>query len=112
MPPPSSHRAKQLRLKNVFALLILLGVFVGLIILPTHRFFTLSTMDIPDHMSSSRHVSLARLAFGDVHDGIKEVGFAMLASKVPTDNIVVVRKMSLTVLATVDTVRVEVDIVC
>ena len=39
-------------------------------------------MDVTDYVAASCHVSFARFALGDINDGIEEVGFAMLASKV------------------------------
>lgn len=62
-------------------------------------------------MSASRHVSFGGFASGYVDDVIEEVGFAVLASEIPTDNILMVAQMSLAVLAPIDLVAVQVDIV-
>jgi len=69
-------------------------------------------MDVTDYVAASCHVSFARFALGDINDRIEEVGLAMLASKVPADDIIVIRKMRLAVLTTVNAVRVEVNVVC
>lgn len=54
----SVDRAQQLRLQDVFPLLILLRRLIRLIILPAHCLLALSTHDIPHHMPASRHVAL------------------------------------------------------
>lgn len=63
-------------------------------------------------MAASCHVSFARFALGDINDRIEEVSLAMLAPKVPADDIIVIREMRLAVLTAVDTVRVEINVVC
>lgn len=62
-------------------------------------------------MSPSRHVSFGGFAGGYVDDVVEEVGFAMLTAEIPTDDILMVAQMSLAVLATIDLMAVQVDIV-
>jgi len=101
-----SNIAKQLGLKNKLPLLILLTTLKRLIVLPAHRLVTLPTTNIPHDMSARRHVSLGGFAGGDVHDVVEEVGFAVLAAEIPTDDVFMVTQVSLAVLATVDFVTV------
>ena len=75
-------RAQKLRLKDEFPLLVLLRTLIRLIVLPSHRLLALPTMDIAHDVAARRHVTLAGLAFGDVDDGVEEVGFAVLAAEV------------------------------
>lgn len=81
-------------------------------------------------MAASGHVALGGLGGLDVDDGVEEVGFAVLTAEVlyvsagarawymrsqekayPTDDLVVVCEMGLAVLAAVDALGVQVDVV-
>ena len=73
---------KQLRLQNELSFLVLLGIFVRLIVLPSHHVLALATDNVPDDMAARGHVALAGLARLDVDDRVEEVGFSMLASEV------------------------------
>jgi len=98
----SRHRAEQLGLEDIFALLVLFRRFVSFVVLPAHRVVALPTLDVAYDMTAGCHVPLAGIALDDIDDGVEEVGLSMLASEVPTDDVVMVREMRLTVLATVD----------
>lgn len=80
--PLSIDLTQQLRLQYVFPLLILLRRLKRLIILPPHRLLALPARDVPHDMSPGRHAPLDGLSLRDVYDGVKEVGFAMLAAEV------------------------------
>jgi len=62
-------------------------------------------------VSACRHVPLAGLACCDIHNVVEEVCFAMLAAEISTYDVLMVREMRLAVLASVDLVAVQVDIV-
>jgi hypothetical protein len=88
-PPPSIPQdrhlrdvTQQLRLQNIFPLLIFLTRFKGLVVLPPYRLSALPTGYIPHDMPPCGHVALAGVAGGDVDDVVEEVGFAMLAAEI------------------------------
>jgi len=108
----SSDLAQKLGLKYEFALLVLLARFEGLIVFPTYSLLALLAEYVADDVTTGCHVSFAWFALGDVYDAIKEVGFPMLAAEVPAYNVVVVGEVCLAVLAAIDPVRIEVDVVC
>jgi len=66
---------------------------------------------VADDVSASRHVSFGGFAGCYVDDVVEEVGFAVLTAEIPTNNILMVAQMSLAVLATIDLMAVQVDIV-
>lgn len=67
-------------------------------------------MDVPHNVSSCSHIAFCGLGLLDVHDGGKEEGFAMLASKVPRNDFVEISKMGLAFL--VDASQVSLSITC
>ena len=73
---------QQLSLENKLPLLVLLGSFVGLVIFPAHRFFTLMTGNVTHDMPPSCHIALDWFAGIDVDDFVEKVGLTMLATKV------------------------------
>ena len=77
----SIHSGQELRLQDELALLVLLRSLVRLVILPPHRLFALSAVDIPYEVPPRRHVALHGFCLGDVYDGGEEVGFAVLAAE-------------------------------
>jgi hypothetical protein len=77
-----SNVAEKLGFKNELALLVFFGSFIRLVVLPTHRLFTLFTRNISDNMSTCSHVSLARLSGINIDYIIKKVSFPVLATKV------------------------------
>ena len=79
---PSVDLAQQLRLQDVFPLLILLGCFIGLVVFPAHRLLALPTCDIPHHVPPGRHIPLHGFGLRDVDDGVEEIGFAVLAAEI------------------------------
>jgi hypothetical protein len=131
--------AQQLGLEDELALLVLLRLLVGLVVLPADDAQTLLALDVAHQVSPRRHVALAGLALLDVDDRVEEVGLAVLAAEVllalatdvgpfredgkeaerwkaghgtySADDVVMVGEMRLALAATVDTVRVEVDVV-
>ena len=79
---PLKHLHQQLRLQNVFPLLVLLARFVRLIVLPPHSVLALPARNVPHYVPAGCHVAFCGFALGHVHNGVEEVGFAMLAAKV------------------------------
>ena len=75
-------RTKQVRFQNVFPLLVLLAGFVRLVILPPDGLLALPAVNVPHQVSPGRHVPLDSFRLGDVHNGVEEVGFAMLTAEV------------------------------
>jgi len=63
-------------------------------------------------VSARRHVALGGFAGRDVDYVVEEVGFAVLTAEIPTYDILMITQMRLAVLASVDLVAVQVDIVC
>lgn len=57
------------------------------------------------------HVALAWLAHVNVHDIIEQIGFAVLASKVSADNVLMIGEVRFARLAAVDLAAVEVRVV-
>lgn len=107
----SSNSAEKLCLQDEFALLVLLTSLICLIIFPTHSLFALSTVDVAYYVAPSGHVTLVGLRLGNVDNAIEQIRFAMLATEVSTENVVVVGEMRLAVLAAINARRVEVDVV-
>ena len=103
--------AKQLMLQDKLPLLVLLATLVGLVVLPPHRLFALSTLNVSHDVSARRHVALARLASLDVYDCVKEVCFAVLAAEVSTYYVFMVGEMGFATFATVNAIAVEVGVV-
>jgi len=98
----SSDDTEQFGLKNELALLVFLTRLEGLIVLPAHRLFALLAEDVSYHMSTCCHIAFTGLARGYVHDAVKKICFAMLATEVPAYDVVVVGKVGLAVLAAID----------
>ena len=76
------HRTQQLRLQYEFAFLVLLRRLVRLVVLPPHRLLALPAHYIPHNVPTRRHVAFAGVRLRNVHDGVEEVGFAVLAAEV------------------------------
>ena len=76
------HRTQQFRLQYEFAFLVLLRRLERLVVLPTHRLLALPAHYIPNDVPTRRHVAFAGVRLRDVHDGVEEVGFAVLAAEV------------------------------
>lgn len=62
-------------------------------------------------MAASGHVTLACFALLDIDDGIEKVGFAMLATKVATDDLIMISKMCLAVFTAINALSIEIDVV-
>jgi len=103
--------AKQLSFQNILSLFVLLTCLECLVIFPAYRLIALSARDVSHDVSAGGHIALARFTRDDVDNVIKEVGFAMLATEVPTDNVLVVGKMSLAVFAAIDLVAIQVYVI-
>ena len=76
------HRTQQLRLQYELAFFVLLRRLVRLVVLPPHRLLTLPAHYIPHDVPTGRHVAFAGVRLRNVHDGVEEVGFAVLAAEV------------------------------
>jgi len=107
----SCHIAEQLGLQDVLSFLIFLARLKRLIILPAYRLVTLSARNISHDVSAGRHVPLTGIAGRDVDDVVKEVCFAMLAPEISAYDIFMIREVRLAVLAAVDLVAIEIDVV-
>ncbi len=128
------HIAEQLSLQDVLSLLVLLSRLERLVILPAYRLVTLSAGNIPHNVSARSHVPLAGIARRDVDDIVEQVRLAMLASEVLIQHVsngslawqeegvtksltysaydvFMVREVRLAVLAAVDLVAIQVDVV-
>lgn len=107
----SIHLTQQLLLQNEFPLFILLGTLIRAVVLPSYNLFALSAEDVAHDVSAGRHVAFAGFAGLDVYYAVEEVGFAVLAAEVPTDDLVVVGEVGFAVFAAVDAFGGEVDVV-
>jgi hypothetical protein len=129
----SSNIAQELLLKDELSLLVLFRAFVCLVVLPPDHFFALPTSNVPHGVSAGGHIAVARLRGLGVHHAVEEEGFAMLAAEVlppyrvsawsqwtrgrncdvtyTADNLIVVGQVGLAVLAAVNALGVEVDVV-
>jgi hypothetical protein len=131
---PLIHLTQQLLLQNILILLILLRALIRTIVLPAHHLATLATRNITHYMTAGRHVALACFSLLDIDDFVEEVGFAVLAAEIlrarsahmypswtevreggsaayPTYDLVMVGQVRLAVLAAVDLLCVQVDVV-
>lgn len=77
-----AHNAQQFLLQDELALLVFLAALVGLVVLPTHSLLALAAGDVADDVATGGHTALDGIGLGDVHDGVEEVGLAMLAAEV------------------------------
>lgn len=107
----SGDIAKELLLEDELALFVLLRALIGLVVLPPDHLFTLPASDVSHGVSAGSHVAVAGLGSLGVHHAVEEEGFAMLATEVTADNLIVVGQVSLAVLAAVDALGVQVDVV-
>ena len=130
----STHNAKQLLFQNKLSFLVLLRCLVCLVVLPSYGFFALAALDIADNVAACCHASFHGVKGCDVYHRVEEVCFAMLASEVlegmqvsrrslgaskpllkettyTTDDVIVVCKVCLAVLAAEDLARIQVDVV-
>jgi len=102
---------EQFRFQDKLALLVLFAHLVRLIVLPAHDFLALSAANVADDVAARRHITLHRVRLLGVDNGREEVRFAMLASEVPADDVLVVGQVGLALSAPVDALRVEVNVV-
>jgi hypothetical protein len=63
-------------------------------------------------MTACCHASFDGFSVSDVDYGIEQIGFPMLSSEVPTDNIIIVCEVGFALLAPENLARAEVDIIC
>lgn len=84
--PPSelnlTNIYQQLCLQNKLPLLILFGLLIGLIILPSDNLLALFTRDIAHNVAARCHVPLHGLGLLDVYDRVEEVCFSVLAAEI------------------------------
>jgi hypothetical protein len=114
LPKPfrsSRHRAKQFTLQDELPFLVLLARLVRLVILPPYTLIALLAVDIPNQVSSCRHVPLGGIGCSSVDDVVEEEGLAVLAAEVAADDVVVGGEVGLAVLAPEDLRCVEVNVV-
>jgi hypothetical protein len=133
----SCYIAEQLSLQDVLSFLIFLARLKCLIVLPAYGLIALSARNIPHDVPACRHVPLAGIARCDVDNVVEEVRFAMLAPEIlihyvsnessflylvegrgfasvlaySADDVFMVREVRLAVLAAIDFVAIEIDIV-
>lgn len=128
--PRSGHHAQQLLLQDELALLVLFRALKCLVVFPPNHLFTLSACDVSHNVSAGGHVAVAWLGSLSVYDAVEEEGFAVLATEVlrekalalaceqrnsittyTANDLVMVGKVSLAVLAAIDAIGVEIDVV-
>jgi len=107
----SCHIAKQLGLQDILSFLVFLARLECLIVLPAHGLVALSAGNIPHDVSACGHIPLTGIARRDVDDVVEKVSLPMLAPEISAYDIFMVREMRLAVLAAVDLVTVQVDVV-
>lgn len=121
-------------LEDELPLLVLLRALVGLVILPPDHLFTLPASNVSHGVSAGSHVAVAGLRSLGVDHAVEEEGLAMLATEVlrsnsvsvwlqwtwrarvfsvtyTADDLVVIGQVSLAVLAAVDALGVQVDVI-
>lgn len=76
------NRTEQIRLQNVFSLLVFLAGLECLVVFPPDRFLALPAVDVPHQVSAGRHVPLDSFRLGNIDDGVEEVGLAVLTAEV------------------------------
>jgi len=111
---PSQHSVnltQQLCLQDELSLLVLLRLLKSFVILPPHRSLALLAHYVSDNVATCGHGTFTGLTFFDVHDSVEEVGFAMLASEVTRDDVVVIREMGFALCTAVDPATGQINIV-
>jgi len=108
----SSNLTQKLCLENEFALLVLLAGLESFVVLPSYRLLALFAVYISHDVAACRHVAFSWVTLGDVNDAVEKVCFAVLASEVPTDDIIMIGEVGFAILAAIDLVGVQVDVVC
>ncbi len=84
----SIHHLQQFRLKDEFALFILLALLVRFVILPANSLIALLTYYVSYNVSAGGHVALHGFSSLDIDDSREQKGFAMLATEVLEDEAV------------------------
>lgn len=80
----------------------MLGWFIGFVIFPADHLLALLATDVSDNMLACCHVAIDGLACHDIDDSVEEERFAVLAAKVSANYLIVVCKMGLASLASID----------
>jgi hypothetical protein len=62
---------EEITLKDIFAFLILLRLFVRLVVFPTKGSPAFATVNISDGVVACRHWAVVRLAFDDIYHAIE-----------------------------------------
>lgn len=70
---------EKVSLEYIFALLVLLRLFVGTVIFPAEDGGTLDAIDVADSVVPSGHLAVIWFAFYDINNAIKEICTTMLA---------------------------------
>lgn len=78
----SSDIAEKFSFEDEFALLVFLRCLVGLVVLPAHRLFALTTGNVANDVAASCHVALIGSPSIDIDDTMKEIGLAVLATEI------------------------------
>lgn len=107
----SGDIAQELLLEDELPLLVLLRALVSLVVLPPDHLFTLPASNVSHGVPAGSHVAVAGLRSLGVYHAVEEEGLAMLAAEVTADDLVVVGQVSLAVLAAVNALGVQVDVV-
>jgi hypothetical protein len=68
--------------------------------------------DITNDVLACGHMTFILFAFGNINDFVEQVGLAMRASKVPAQDVLLVRKVRLAFLAAINLLGIQVIVEC
>lgn len=69
---------EKVSLEYIFALLVLLRLFVGTVIFPAKDSGTFDAINVPDSMVACRHLAVIWFAFYDINNAVEEICATML----------------------------------
>lgn len=72
---------EKISLEYIFALLVLLRLFIGTVIFPAKDSCTFDAINVPDGVVASRHLAVIWFAFYDINNAVEKICAAMLAIK-------------------------------
>lgn len=107
----SIYDLQQLGFQDELSFLVFFARLVSFVIFPSYSLITLSAHDIPHDVATGCHVSFHGGSGGNVYDGGEEEGFAVLAAKVPTYNVIMIGEMGLAAFTAKNLRGIEVDVV-
>lgn len=107
----SINIAKQLSLKDKFALLVLLGCLKCFVIFPPNYFLALTAGNVANNVTASCHMAFVWLASFKIDDVIEEICFAMLSSEMPADDVFVIRQVRFAVLAPINLAATQIRVI-